>query len=132
MKRTFAILAFFVSLTLGNTVLLAQQTNVGNITGTVDDASGAILPGAEVIAINQGTNITRSAATTSAGVYFINLLPVGTYTVTVTKTDFQKVTKPDIQVLAGQTFTANITLQVGSTTQTITVTAGATAINTTN
>ena len=110
----------------------AQQANVGNITGTVNDATGAVVPGANVAAVNQGTNLTYPAVTTSGGDYFINVLPVGKYTVTVTKAGFEKVTRTDIDVLAGQTTTANMTLQVGASTQTITVSGTVTAINTTD
>src|ERR1700722_2589682 len=110
----------------------AQQTNVGNITGTINDTSGASIPGANVVATNQGTNVTYPAVTSNGGDYFINLLPVGRYTVTVTKTGFKNATRPEVDVLAGETFTANINLEIGTATQTITVTGGATAINTTD
>src|SRR5881296_3673590 len=130
-RRVLLVGGLVIALLSGLTAR-AQQTNVGNITGTVEDVTGAVVPDAEVVALNTGTNETYPARTTSGGLYFINLLPIGKYTLTVTKAGFQKATRPDITVLSGQTYTANVTLQVGATTQIVTVTTGVTAINTTD
>ena len=125
---------FFVALT---TVALAmrlnaQQTNVGNITGSVEDTTGAIIPAAEVVALNPATGVTQSTVTTSQGVYFINLLQIGRYTVTVAKPGFQKETRVGINVIAGETSTVNFALRVGATSQTITVSASPSIVNTTD
>jgi hypothetical protein len=117
---------------LASVCAYSQQTNVGNITGTVVDTTGAVIPEADVVALNVGTNVTYSGATTSGGVYFINLLPVGRYTVSVTKNGFKKATAADVAVLAGQTTTSDVTLQIGTTSQTIEVTGTTTAVNTTD
>jgi hypothetical protein len=109
----------------------AQQTNVGGVTGTVRDASGAVVPGADVEARNQDTNVTRRSVTNQSGIYTIPLLPIGSYTVTVTSTGFQKSVRPDIPILSGQTFTVDFQLAVGATTQTVTVTAAAPLLDTT-
>src|SRR5208283_5435313 len=103
MRKVRACLFFAVAVLFGTVGLFAQQTNVGNITGTVDDGTGAIVPGAEVVAVNQGTNVQYTAVTTSGGDYFINLVPIGKYTVTVTKAGFKKESRPDVEVLAGET-----------------------------
>lgn len=132
MGKVRVCLLFAAAVLLGAVGVFAQQTNVGNITGTVLDASGAVLPGADVTAVNQGTNVSYHAVAGSGGDYVIELLPIGRYTVTVTKAGFKTASRPDIDVLAGETFTANISLEVGATTQTITVKAGATVINTTD
>jgi hypothetical protein len=71
----------------------AQQTNVGNITGSVADASGAIIPGADVIAMNTATGVAYQTVATNAGLYNINLLPIGSYNVTVSKAGFAKETR---------------------------------------
>jgi hypothetical protein len=98
-KRVLPILgmAFFVEFGL-----YAQQTNVGNITGTVLDTSGAVVPSAKVVATNQGTTLTQTAVTDAIGIYTIKLLPLGNYTVTVTQAGFQKSVKTDIPVVAGE------------------------------
>jgi hypothetical protein len=82
----------------------AQQTDVGNVTGSVVDSSGAAVPDAKVEAVNSATGVSLSATSTSGGIYFINLLPVGQYTVKVTKPGFQKESRPALAVIAGQTF----------------------------
>src|SRR5437870_1333342 len=97
-KRVVSLLGMMLLVGFG---LRAQQTNVGNITGTVRDASGAVMPGAMVTGKNQGTTLTQSAVTNASGLYTIKLLPVGIYTVTVTQPGFQKSVKTGIPVISG-------------------------------
>ena len=63
--------------------------SVGSIAGTVVDASKAGIPGAVVTARNEGTGAVREVVTDVAGRYAMPLLPIGSYTVTVTMTGFQ-------------------------------------------
>ena len=109
----------------------AQQTNVGGITGTVTDSSGAIIPGAEVVAVDQATQGSSKASSSSTGIYTLPLLPIGTYTVAVTKEGFQKFVKTNVPVLSGETFTVDIILAVGAVTQTVTVSSTASLLDTT-
>jgi len=67
--------------------------------------------------VNSATGLTQSTVTTSGGLYNINLLPIGRYTVTVTKAGFQKATRPEVAVIAGQTFTVDSVLQAGEQRQ---------------
>src|SRR2546430_13686983 len=60
---------------------LAQQLNVGSITGTAQDTSGAVIPGAQVVAKNQATGLTQTAVSNAEGGYVIPLLPQGNYIV---------------------------------------------------
>src|ERR1700733_5924177 len=55
------------------------QLNTGTITGTVTDSSGAVVPNAKVTVRNTGTNVARDTVTSSAGVYTVPNLIVGTY-----------------------------------------------------
>src|SRR5947208_4801476 len=112
--------------------LYAQQTNVGGITGTVRDASGAVIPGATVEAVNQATSLKQAAVTNASGIYTLKLLPVGNYTATVTASGFQKAVKTDIPVRSGEAFTVDLQLTVGQGTETITVTAAAPILYTTS
>ena len=77
------------------------QTFRGGISGTVTDQSGAVVPGAQVTAVETATNISYKAVTSSAGEFAFSNLPVGDYTVTVSATGFatEKVTK--VTVSAG-------------------------------
>ena len=65
------------------TALGRAQTVTGTITGTVTDQSSAVIPGANVVAVNMDTGVNSSATSDSAGVYRIGFLPIGRYQVTV-------------------------------------------------
>src|SRR4051812_23865811 len=67
----------------------AQLAGTGAIAGSIQDPSGAVVPGATVTAVNVATNVRTTRATTSTGDYNITPLSVGTYTVTVAAVGFQ-------------------------------------------
>lgn len=75
------------------------QAVSGNIIGTVTDPSGAAIAGAQVSIANINTNATYQAATNESGNYTGANLPAGSYTVTVTKTGFQKFVQQNVTVL---------------------------------
>src|SRR5437868_13410101 len=58
---------------------IGAQTIVGRISGTVKDATGAVVPAATVTATNTATNLTRTATTAEAGFYTLTNLPIATY-----------------------------------------------------
>jgi hypothetical protein len=103
----------------------------GNLTGTVYDASGAIVPGATVVAHNDATGVENTTKTTSAGEYRIVDLPPGTYTVTVAAAGFLKSELKSVEVQLNVTATNNFSLQLGTSAQTVEVSASAVAIDTT-
>jgi len=70
------------------------QTVTGSITGEVEDASGAVVPGAVVTAHNLDTDVNTSTKTNAAGSYRIEFLPIGHYTVTIEASGFNKQTVP--------------------------------------
>jgi hypothetical protein len=111
----------------------AQQT-LGGITGTVMDASGAVVPAATVTIVGDQTKLTRTLQTAETGRYdFVNL-PIGNYTITVTRTGFQSLNIPSIQVQANRTATVDAALKVGQVGESITVeeTPLINAVDTTN
>lgn len=114
------------------TALRAQQTNVGNITGTVADTSGAVIPSAKVVAKNQGTGLTQEASANASGIYTVKLLPVGRYTVSVTQPGFKTAERTNIPVVAGETFSVDFQLAVGEVTQTVNVTGAPPTLDTTS
>src|SRR5580692_10463665 len=98
----------------------AQQT-LGGITGTVSDASGAVIPAATVTIVGDQTQLTRTQQTTENGRYdFVNL-PIGNYTITFNRTGFQSLNIPSIQVQANRTVTVDASLKVGQVGESITV-----------
>src|SRR5579864_6560898 len=112
-----ALLALGVWLTAGLGPLAAQST-YGTINGTITDASGGLVSGAKVEVLNQGTGITRSMSADAAGNYeFLNLDP-GTYTITVSATNFTTTQNKGVVLPARETRTVPFQLQVaGGNTQ---------------
>jgi hypothetical protein len=98
----------------------AQQT-LGGITGTVTDASGAVVVGATVNLIGDQTKLSRTQTTNSSGSYLFVNLPIGTYTLSFTQAGFQAQNIPSILVQANRTATLNIELKVGNVSEAITV-----------
>src|SRR5882762_9912758 len=101
---------------------LEAQTNVNAlIQGTVMDPSGGVLPGATVQVRNIGTGLTRSAVTDSQGRYTATDLMIGDYEVGATLPGFQTAVHKGITLSVGSQLVVDFTLQVGSTSTTITV-----------
>src|SRR5579871_36866 len=117
----------FVLCLLASTLAIAAhgQTTNGNIQGTVVDAQGAIVPGASVTAKNMDTGFTVRAKTSSAGVYALPNLPPGRYVVTVETPGMKTYTQKGVTVATESTVSLDVKLQVGSTTETVTVSADA-------
>lgn len=126
------VLILVIAGLLSGLTLRAQQTNVGGITGTVQDSGGAVVPGAQVVVTNTATGVTQSTVTSGKGAYFINALQIGMYSVTIDKAGFKAAVSHNVAVIAGQTSTANATLQVGSVSQTVDVSATVTGVATTD
>lgn len=98
----------------------SAQEQVGAIVGTVSDASGAVLPGATVEAVSAGG--TRLSGTTNeSGAYRFPRVPPGTYVVVGKLDGFNPAEVTDVSVRLGDTVTANITLEVGAVSETISV-----------
>ncbi|HKO13296.1 MAG TPA: carboxypeptidase-like regulatory domain-containing protein, partial [Acidobacteriaceae bacterium] len=100
----------------------AQATATGAISGTVTDASGAVIQGATVTATNNSNGASRTATSNDSGQYRFDFLPAGGYTVKITKSGFAGTTQ-NLELLVGQTTAANATLKPGSATTTVEVTA---------
>jgi len=123
-------LAFFVLCLMLRAGLVHGQTSYGNIVGTVADQGGALISGAHVQLVNKGTNAQQETVTGSGGTYnFINLTP-GVYGITVTSQGFKSATNERVEVSIGGSTRADLTLQVGDVSQTVTVTTTNTNIQT--
>src|SRR5215510_4712411 len=111
--------------------VFAQNTS-GSITGVVQDASGAVIPGAQVTLINQEQGVTfQQTITNEAGIYLLSPLPAATYTVTVELPGFKKYSKKDIKLCVGDKLgLPAIVLEVGSQAESISVEAEAVALET--
>jgi hypothetical protein len=105
----------------------------GRIRGTVTDASGAVVPGATVTVTNQDTGISRTVLSQSDGGFeVVNLLAPGTYRIIIEKQGFRKSDRENVHLDVNQIYLANATLEVGPSTQEVTVEAQVSQINTTS
>ncbi|MGH9644887.1 MAG: carboxypeptidase regulatory-like domain-containing protein, partial [Terriglobales bacterium] len=96
------------------------------------DSSNAVVPGVQIQAINEDTNIVFSTMTNSSGVYVLPALPPGRYRLQVSKAGFATLVKPDIKLDVQDAKAINFTLKVGAASETITVEGGAPLLNTEN
>src|SRR5438105_4202701 len=110
----------------------AQLTGKGAISGTVMDPTGAVVPDATITITNNATGVKTSTASTSSGNYSVSTLDPGKYTVMVTATGFQSLTQENVQVNALETDTFNPKLTLGSSTETVTVSAAPPPLETSN
>ncbi len=94
-----------------------SQTTTGSVTGTVTDPSGAVIPNAEVVAVNTATGVQTPVKSNNAGVYSIRFLPIGTYTIEVTSQGFSKETVPQFALEINQTAKVDAHLTVGASTE---------------
>jgi hypothetical protein len=99
----------------------AQLAGAGTIQGTVTDTTGAVVPGATVTARNLSTGVETVRTTTKSGLYSLSPLDVGKYTLTVTAASFETLVRENLQVDGMQVLGLDLTLQVGSTSTTVTV-----------
>jgi hypothetical protein len=106
------------------------QTATGEITGTVRDTSGAVVPGATVTVHSDLTGLTRTATTNPSGAYSFPLLPVGTYSVSAQLAGFSVAKQSDIRLQVDQVVRIDLTLAVGAATETVEVQARTAAIDT--
>jgi hypothetical protein len=122
LKARFALvlsLAFLLSLAQPR-YATAQQT-LGGITGTVTDTGGNLLPSVTVTAVEDGTHLTRTAASSTIGSYVFVNLPIGTYTLTFQRDGFSVQRFPGIVVQADRTITLPAQLAIGAVSESVTV-----------
>ena len=110
---------------------LAAQDRAA-VNGTVTDSSGALVGNAKIELIAPATGLRREAMTTESGIYEITPLPVGTYTLTVSKPGFKPVVVENIDLRYADTRTVDARLEVGTTSETLTVSAAVEVLNRSN
>ena len=110
-----------VALSLSIALSLSAQEFRSTLSGHVTDPSGALIPSASVTAINNDTQLSYKAVTTSSGSYQIPYMLPGAYTVTATAPSFKTVIQNDVVLQGGQSSTLDIKLAVGAVTETVNV-----------
>ncbi|MGB7134143.1 MAG: carboxypeptidase-like regulatory domain-containing protein, partial [Acidobacteriaceae bacterium] len=107
----------------------AAAQGYGSISGTVTDPSGAVVPGAQVSATQVSTGLSFRTTTSGAGTFTFPGLAPSVYSVSVTAGGFRTSNESNLQLQADAALTANVTLQPGSATQTVTVNAQAAQVD---
>ncbi|MEZ5420303.1 MAG: carboxypeptidase regulatory-like domain-containing protein [Vicinamibacterales bacterium] len=128
LKSTFGMLMLLMLCATASA--WAQAT--GQITGTVTDTSGAVLPGVTVEATNVGTGAVRTAVSGADGLYTLPLLQPGLYNVRASLSGFKAAQQDGVRVTVTEMARAVFELEIGQVTETVTVTAEATLVETSN
>ena len=116
-------------LSLTFTYVAFGQTG-GTITGVISDPAGAVVPNAPLEAKNTATGVVLTAATSATGNYTLSNLPAGTYEIDVNVTGFKKYVQTGITVQQLQTTRVDVTLVIGSSTDSVTVSEAAPLLKT--
>jgi len=124
-KRISLLALFLLSASAG-----FGQTGLATITGTITDQSGAPVANAPVEVHSSDTGTTFRGASSNTGNYTVTQLPVGDYELSVTVSGFKKYTHTNFHVAAGQTIGEDIALQVGQSTESVTVSADTSLLQT--
>jgi hypothetical protein len=130
LQRSAIIFGSFLAVILCSLAALAQEATA-TLNGRVTDPSGLPVAGAKVQAVNVNTNVPYSAETNDAGRYDLPTLPPGAYRMSVEKNGFEQIVKPGISLHVSDIVAINFALQVGSVTQSVTVTGGTPIVETT-
>jgi len=115
---------------VGPNVLRADVT--GSILGVVHDRTQAVVAGARIVATNVQTNLTRETVSAADGTYRILALPAGTYKLTATAPGFQTFSTTDVDLKVNDQLHVDVTLDVGSVTEKVEVSANAVQVQTEN
>src|SRR5215472_10122403 len=118
------ILRSSLILTVGvlGTLPLHAQVDTGSITGTVTDASGAVVNSAKVTLTNEGTGASLAVNTNSDGTYTFSPVKIGSYRIDASAQGFKTVSQPKVVVNVNGNVLVNLKLPPGSVTETVEVT----------
>lgn len=125
-------IAFAVLMILAGLVSQPASAQVlyGSIVGTVEDPSGAVVPGASLSITNVATGIVREVNADDQGRYTAANLPAGTYSIAVTAPGFRTMNRTGVEVTINTVTRINIRLEVGQVSEQVTVSAVAAALQT--
>jgi Carboxypeptidase regulatory-like domain/TonB dependent receptor len=120
-RRLLSSVAVLFSVVLLQTQAMQAQQTLGGITGTVIDPSGSAVPDAEIKATSEETKLERTTRSNAQGVYNLNDLPLGKFTVSFTKDGFSSERYPGILVQANRTVSLQAQLKVGTVADSVEV-----------
>jgi len=123
-KLTLKLACLVASLGIFVATSMGQSGSTGNLSGTVTDPNGAVVAGANVVVKNVGTNQEFTTQTNGEGFFRVPSLGSGIYSATITAQGFKQSLVTDIKIDVGLTSTISIALEVGGSSETVTVVGG--------
>ena len=129
--RAVWTVAFFGAILLFSPSVQAQVTTA-TLQGIVYDPSGAVIPGTEITLTSDATGQELTTSSSEGGEFAISFIQPGSYTIVLTADGFKATSVEGLQLASGQRANINYTLEVGATTETVTVTGAAPLMNTVN
>jgi len=127
-RATSFVLTFFAAIG----VVIAQTGGGATLVGTVRDATGATVPGAKVTVVNNATAFVTANVTSAEGAYYIPYLAPGEYRMKVSASGFKEFVREGITLRSSEVPRVDITMEVGSVSDSVTVSAEASLLNTEN
>ncbi|MGO4517709.1 carboxypeptidase regulatory-like domain-containing protein [Terriglobus sp. 2YAB30_2] len=121
-----------LAVTLVSATAAFAQTGQGSISGTIRDSQGDLVPGARIEVISDATKVSQVATTNNAGLFQIQSLNPGAYTVVIAKEGFEKTTVKAVNVSGVGATPIDVMLTLGATTETVTVNSDAELISKTD
>ena len=125
MRSNVSMIILLILVMLATSGISLAQRTTATFAGIVTDPSGAVLPGAEVEMLNEGTSGRMQQITSETGEFLFNFVPVGTYTLKITLPGFKTYESPGIPLGAAQNVRRTYTLEIGNITDNVTVSAEA-------
>jgi hypothetical protein len=132
MRKLNRVVTFLVMATVlcFSSMIGRAQSTTSAVNGTVTDSSGAVVVGADITLVNIATGLEYHATTDNSGLYHATQLPPGNYTLEATKNGFATGKTEAFKLFVDQQLQQNITLGIGSTVQTVSVSAAALLLDT--
>ena len=132
MKINLRLLLSIMSLGLLLTLSAFAQTSTSRISGTVTDATGAVVPGAKITVKDEATGVSYTQATSGAGLYTFSSLPVGKYTVSVEAKGFKTTNKTGNVLEVGTPLVVDVSVEIGQATEIVNIEGGYERLQTSN
>jgi hypothetical protein len=129
-RRGWQVAGLFILAIVLTVSAAVAQILYGSIVGVVKDPQGGAVPGATVTIVNKETNLTREAVTDAQGAYTFNNVLAGPYDVKVTLQGFRENVRSGVPVIIGQISRVDISLEVGTVSETVTVASEASLLQT--
>jgi hypothetical protein len=123
MRERLSALAAFCALLVMTSPVFAQQAAITSLVGTITDANRAVIGGATVTAVNDGTQETYTGVTNTRGYYAFQFVKIGSYTISASARGFSTVVKTSVAIETNQVVRTDFSLPIGQVTEKVTVAA---------